>query len=120
MKSLHREERAVITLRPVRAFSPSGLEEGLELGLPRSSVGSMNREVDCLEGRKSKSCLLWVFRPHGGVALTQGGNKSRIHIKLSVLKKRGYLARRARTAQGVTALIRKDAVSFLELLSQIR
>lgn len=56
-------------LCPVRAFPPSGLEEGLKLGLSRSRIGSINREVECLEERTWKSCLLWVFRPCGGCCI---------------------------------------------------
>lgn len=43
-------------------------------------------------------------------------SETQIHVKLSVLKKQGYLAQRRLTGQGFTDLLREEAFPFLELM----
>ena len=76
----------------MRAFPPSGLEEGLELGLPKSRIDSMHGGLGYLEGSGASPASSEYSHHTGDAAFTRDGNETRSHSKLSVLKKQGYLA----------------------------
>lgn len=76
----------------MRAFPPSGLEEGLELGLPKSSIDSLQGELGYVKGGRENPDSSEGSPCTGDVAFTQDDNETQSRIKLNMSKKQEYLA----------------------------
>lgn len=66
-----------------------------------------------LSGRKEVGVLLALgVQATGRCCIYSDDSETQIHVKLSVLKKQGYLAQRRLTGQGFTDLLREEHSHF--------